>query len=352
MAAVVALCGWVQPVRGGPRLACNQPQYDFGSVSNRDQVQHTFVLANAGDAELIIRDVRTSCGCTTAQLANKNVPPGGSVDLVATFSLAGRSGKQSKSIHVDSNDPANPQFRLDLSADITRDVEVAPPRVTFYDLAAGASAEAKVRVYSGTGRPFHVTAVRNAESNFYAATLETVRDGQEYSLAVKAKTEAMKPGELRNGTIGLSTDHPAFPTLDIAVLVRVPQDFVVAPRELLFEHPQPAGSLPSRYVYVYSPPQHRFEVVKVECPAEGAETAIEKLADTRYRLKIDKFAPGPEANGKALRIHIRKEGGEEKTLEAPLRLWERRAVASPSAVAPPGPPAVGPPPSSPLAPAP
>ncbi|MBI2438128.1 MAG: DUF1573 domain-containing protein, partial [Lentisphaerae bacterium] len=46
---------------GLPLLVCNEPEYHFGALSNTNEVPHTFVLANEGDAPLTISRVHPDC---------------------------------------------------------------------------------------------------------------------------------------------------------------------------------------------------------------------------------------------------------------------------------------------------
>jgi hypothetical protein len=59
-----------------PRILCEEPTFDFGSRDASETVDHTFVLRNTGTADLEIKSVQPACGCTTAELEKKTVPPG------------------------------------------------------------------------------------------------------------------------------------------------------------------------------------------------------------------------------------------------------------------------------------
>lgn len=41
-----------------PRISCSQPEYDFGTVAQGEEVKHTFVVRNTGKGELNITRAR------------------------------------------------------------------------------------------------------------------------------------------------------------------------------------------------------------------------------------------------------------------------------------------------------
>lgn len=80
--------------------------FDFGSAKEGEVVKHFFKLTNNGKSDLLIRNVKASCGCTAVK--NENiVKPGQTIDLKVDFNSKGKRGRQNKSITVITNDPVN-----------------------------------------------------------------------------------------------------------------------------------------------------------------------------------------------------------------------------------------------------
>jgi hypothetical protein len=92
--------------------------HDFGDINQGDQVECTFILKNEGKRDLIIRNVKTSCGCTAVTPEKKIISQNESVPLKVKFSSAGKMGRQNKSITVITNDPKNPTTILRVSSNI------------------------------------------------------------------------------------------------------------------------------------------------------------------------------------------------------------------------------------------
>jgi uncharacterized cupredoxin-like copper-binding protein len=105
---------------GVPTIHFPETQHDFGKVSEGEKINYTFRFVNKGQSELLIKDVKSSCGCTAALLSSSNVKPGQEGTIKVEFDTKNRSGKNSKTITVQSNDPKDPTKILTIYADIIK----------------------------------------------------------------------------------------------------------------------------------------------------------------------------------------------------------------------------------------
>lgn len=92
--------------------------YDFGEMTQGEKKEHTFTLTNNGKSELIIRNVRSSCGCTAVAPSKKVIAAGETAPIKVTFDSKGKRGRQSKTITVITNDPKTPTTTLRISTNI------------------------------------------------------------------------------------------------------------------------------------------------------------------------------------------------------------------------------------------
>ncbi len=107
-----------EELANAPVAVFSEEKYDFGELKQGEKKDHTFTLSNDGKSELIIRNVRSSCGCTAVAPAKKVIAPGESAPVKVTFNSRGKRGRQSKSITVITNDPNNPTSRLRISCNV------------------------------------------------------------------------------------------------------------------------------------------------------------------------------------------------------------------------------------------
>lgn len=87
--------------------------HEYGTVVSGDVVRHTFVIKNTGKEQLVLSNVKPSCGCTTPEWSRDPIPPGGEGKIDVEFKTAGKSGQQIKTVTVTANtDPAQTVLTL------------------------------------------------------------------------------------------------------------------------------------------------------------------------------------------------------------------------------------------------
>lgn len=89
---------------GGAKLKFDNTLHNFELINeNGGSVSHDFTFTNTGDAPLVIIDINTNCGCTTAQYPQAPISPGEQGVIVITFDPKGNPGEFAKEIIVKSN---------------------------------------------------------------------------------------------------------------------------------------------------------------------------------------------------------------------------------------------------------
>lgn len=106
-----------------PRVNFKEDSRDFGKVDQGEVLTHVFDFSNDGEAPLVIKRVRTSCGCTAAIVSEKKIAPGKSGKIEVTLNTRGFEGRLNKYVFVETNDPKQPQVQLTVIATIN-----VPPR--------------------------------------------------------------------------------------------------------------------------------------------------------------------------------------------------------------------------------
>src|ERR1700685_1149475 len=83
------------------QLSWETTEQTFNSKPQDKEVVAKYKFTNSGSTPIKIENVRTSCGCTTAQLKKTDYPTRESGEIVGKFEFSGRTGKQEKAINVD-----------------------------------------------------------------------------------------------------------------------------------------------------------------------------------------------------------------------------------------------------------
>lgn len=103
-----------------PVIHFDNPDFDFGTLTMGEKVNHTFVFTNKGQRDLIIRATKASCGCTSPEPEKKVIAPGEEGKIKVMFNSFGKNGEQSHNVTVISNDPKNPETTLEISGKVEK----------------------------------------------------------------------------------------------------------------------------------------------------------------------------------------------------------------------------------------
>lgn len=130
------------------------------AIGDKEAVGH-FKYKNTGDTPVRIKSVKSSCGCTTAQTQKDQIAPGESGEITATFKIGGRTGTQTKSVTVETDDPAQAVTALTLTAVIPQALDIKPALV-FWKMGDPPTAK---RITVKAGKDFPVGTLNVTSSN-------------------------------------------------------------------------------------------------------------------------------------------------------------------------------------------
>ena len=85
------------------KFSFEESNFDFGTINSGDEVVHVFKFKNGGDADLIISQVKGSCGCTQPEYTQNPVHPGDEGEIKVTFRSKGIAGQVVKDITILAN---------------------------------------------------------------------------------------------------------------------------------------------------------------------------------------------------------------------------------------------------------
>ena len=85
------------------RIIFQEPEFDFGEVTEGDIVTHHFKFTNTGKVPLTIMNARSTCGCTIPEWPDEPIAPGGTGEIIAKFNTDMKKAQQKKVITVTAN---------------------------------------------------------------------------------------------------------------------------------------------------------------------------------------------------------------------------------------------------------
>jgi len=136
-ATCLAVLGWCAVSAAKPILRANPSSFQFGYMPEGAKVHTSYWLANDGSDTLEVVLVKPQCGCTTAPLDDKIIPPGDSVSMEISFNSKNFHGEVHKLVNIHYNDTTVSPGKVYFSAHIGStygDIVPEPSLVDFNDL--------------------------------------------------------------------------------------------------------------------------------------------------------------------------------------------------------------------------
>lgn len=301
---VLALLGVMGPflsvALAAPIIMSPDPVFDFGDRDNDGEVSHAFVVKNAGDEPLEISDVKTSCGCTVAELETRTLAPGEETKINATFNLKGKQGVQSKKITILSNDPAQASYHLEMKGNAISTIIMEPTIINLGRIEDSASHRGSVVIRSAKeGHTFTIEKITVDDAVPFTTELETVAPGKEYKLTAITNANMM-PGSV-NGRVTIMTDDPDRRLLSLNVFGHVVGALQIRPDVVrIQENSAPNARPASQYLQVLPGRTKEFELLEIIAPVEGMEAELIQRKENDYHIKLTQMPVDKSLEGKEL----------------------------------------------------
>ena len=101
-----------------PVIKFESTDHDFGTINEGDKVEHVYKFTNEGNSDLLISNVKASCGCTVPTYTETPVKPGETGEIKAVFDSSNKPGAQQKTITVTLNTEKGTEM-LNFKANVT-----------------------------------------------------------------------------------------------------------------------------------------------------------------------------------------------------------------------------------------
>jgi len=212
---------------------------NFGVMPQHESRSGEITIHNIGGALLKIREVKSDCGCTVADVSQREVASGASTTLSVTFNSQKFEGPQTKYIQIYSNDPDTPVLEYVVSAKVKVPVYVNPVKrqLAFGRLRQGESNTQRAWFETEDIAELEITPTRFNEQLF-TVEVDQNPDGQANRaiLTVHSKPDA-PVGEHRE-FIRVETNVPDLPLIDFEAFLTVLKDLEAIPAKVDLRYAQ------------------------------------------------------------------------------------------------------------------
>lgn len=233
--------GQTGPATGAPKLVIKSTEHNLGEVKKGTPAAYSYIFKNEGTADLEIKRVAPTCGCTASDYT-KVVPPGKEGKITLSVGTEGYNGAVSKNAEVYTNDPQKEQFTLVINfvvlSDMTPNGKIVGPFVVgpsnqwSAHTAQGFAANGLVTVTNNTAQPIKITKMLPGGEAINVKLL-TNEEGKRYSLEVLSAVGLPVGNHVQ--TVKLMTDSKEMPELLVDLQVVVFPAVSVNPTNLVFD---------------------------------------------------------------------------------------------------------------------
>ncbi len=304
----------------GPKLEMEKSQHDFGDIDKGEKVSTVFNFKNTGDAPLEIKDVKTSCGCTSAKPKKAVYQPGESGEIPVTFNSERFSGKINKTITIETNEidtngaPAKTMVKI--TANVVADIVAKPVSLFFPRAKLGEVTSQNIVVSSNKLDKLEVTEVK-AQPEFLKA--EAIRkDDKTFEIKVTVDGNKFPEGKNRlTGFINFKTNSKTQGDMRSTVTVNIEKPLRVTPGSVFLFASQ-KGKTRQISLRVESSKGDSFEVSDIKSSLEYLDVELAENLGHEKRLKIvlKDDAPVGKFDGS---ITLNTSIEEQSTLRIPVR---------------------------------
>lgn len=170
-------------------VASAQITWDSTTVSSApdlldEEAKAVFAFTNTGEAPVEIVSVKPSCGCTATQLAKRRYEPGESGEITASMRIGSRTGKQQKTIRVQSAvaGGARDNVVLTMSFDLPEYAKLSPAVLVWRDPEP--REPKKVSITLTDSLPIEVTGILIDGKAFSARLEKVIGEERKYEVLI------------------------------------------------------------------------------------------------------------------------------------------------------------------------
>jgi hypothetical protein len=288
-----------------PRIVCDAPKYDFGTVIGKDQITHEFILTNIGDEPVRISNIKNCCG-TKSTVEPMEIFPGSNAVCRTIFTTKNRYGPQEKQILIASNDRKNPYFELKITGTLKKAIDVLPRYVRFGELTVDGELDQIITATNLLEESVVLESVQSTVPGIVAERIDQV-DPDPRSWTIKlVSNDKLQAGKL-SGQIWLNFSTGA---VTVPILGTVMPSIKVIPEQIRLS--STGDKMVKRLVMLKS--ETPFEVISAELDAGKGEVQINRISENKWTVEL-KLNPSDFAGSS---LHVKTTCSEQEEILIPI----------------------------------
>jgi hypothetical protein len=312
-----------------PVLEVETDTFDMGTVPNTGPATQEMTIKNTGSEKLVIREISTSCGCTTGDITPREIMPGQSGKLEITAYPYRIPGFYShKRLTLITNAPNAPMQNIDVIVRIEPEFEVVPEDgLDFGDVEKGQRVQREVLLRQLGEERVEVLDVKMIDEESRGVTFAwNVRPESEWKesgkpeCAITATLEPFAPPGEFSQMCYIVTSCKRVPRYRYAIKGAVKSFYELSKDRLVFSvRPGQSGEAPLASLDVKA--DRPIEIVNPEITGESFSLKV-VAGDTPNTMTVQLFMVSNKSSGRIneqLTFLVKAGGGEPLPNTVPVR---------------------------------
>ncbi|MEN3941229.1 DUF1573 domain-containing protein [Prosthecobacter sp. SYSU 5D2] len=197
--SILALLTCLMPFASLAELALEVPLIELKPRPEDESVTTTFVFHNKGTKPVKVLSIDSACSCLSADLDKAVYAPGEKGTGKAEFKVSSFVGRHEKSVHVQTDDPSQPEWVIPFILEVPEVIKIEPKTLQWW---IGDEAQAKTAKVTMTGdAPMSIKDITSTRENVEFSWKE-ITPGREYEVTVKPKNTT----DVMLGALRIETD--------------------------------------------------------------------------------------------------------------------------------------------------
>ncbi|QDV73134.1 DUF1573 domain-containing protein [Botrimarina mediterranea] len=271
------------------RKMFDEMDHDFGVVARGSDTVFKFPVKNLYKDDVVLESVRSSCGCTSADLEHPIIKSHETGYIVAKFNTRTFTGVHSATLTVQISKPYPAQVQVRVHGNIRGDVVFEPGSIEFGQVDQGTAQEQKITVSYAGRSGWNVDDVRSSSDYLEAELVQRERNGGRviYDLVTRLR-ESAPAGYLKTQLI-LVTNDASNPRIPLEVSADVRPELTVAPDTIVLGDVQQGDSVTKKLMVRGKRP---FKIVQVTCEEDCLTFEKSDAANDKQIVTVNFTAKG------------------------------------------------------------
>ena len=274
----------------GPRIEFETTTQDIGTISTSSSQTCEFEFKNTGNEQLKITNLRSTCGCTIAELKKREYEPGEEGAIKITYRSSIMPEKVSKHLYVVTNDPANKTVQLTIKGAVVKKVEATPDNIKL-SLKKENGGFPEITIKSLDDKSFAIQQVKST-ADCVAADFDPSKTATSFTVTPQVDMEKLE--QILSGDIAFILTHPN--CKNVTVHFEAQPIFKTTSPTVLILNAEPGVTVTREPIWIINNYGEDFEIESVICEKGAVENlSVSNGGIGRRGLKLQITPPEKDA---------------------------------------------------------